>query len=269
MSTSSSRSKSETDPHRRAKYEDGDEQLAKSRGYDLVQLKLDGWFCRVESAGGIQQYYSDTDRVFHSTTFVGLPSFVALGEFLRGTQWSKAAPERSGHFHLFDLVEIDGFPLGETYARRYIRLRRMAESFPPTWHVVQNYRMAERGAVWARYVEQEGYEGLIYRRSDGLQDAPIIRHKKIFTLDGVVVGIEPGKGKHEGRMGALRVLLPNGTETSVGNGFDDQTRELVAVNPNLYIGRVVEFTANAVFESGNVRHGRFVRWRDDKTTLST
>jgi hypothetical protein len=35
----------------------------------------------------------------------------------------------------------------------------------------------------------------------------------------------------------------------------------------MYLGKGVEFEANAVFASGNVRHGRFVRWRPSKDVV--
>jgi hypothetical protein len=239
-------------------YIDGTYADALQRRCDIAQYKYDGWWCRVVSRGNVQEYFSDTDRKFAEDVHA-MPDGVFYGEYMRGTQWSKH-PDRHGRLFLFDLVELDDTPLSGTYRVRYKWLRSLAGQFPKHWSYVQNYRITERDTLW-KQVEAGEYEGLVYRWSDGQQDHPIVREKFLHTLEGVVVEIVPGQGKHEGRMGAVKVQMKNGTVTSVGNGFGDAQRE--DAGP-AWLGRTMEFTANAVFESGNVRHGRFVRWREDR-----
>ena len=43
--------------------------------------------------------------------------------------------------------------------------------------------------------------------------------------EATVVGHEPGRGRHRGRLGALVVELANGTRCAVGTGFSDAQRE--------------------------------------------
>jgi ATP-dependent DNA ligase len=251
----------------RPKYIDGNRAVALQYRCDIVQLKYDGWWCKAHVANGEITYFSETGRIFLVTTeATAVPSGVYIGEFMRGTQWAKR-PERHGRFFVHDIWERNGFPADGPYGSRYRTLRQLSMSFPATWHVVQNYRIAERDAVWRHFVEgPEAFEGLVYRRSDGLFDATIVRDKRVITLDGIVVGMEEGDGKHSGRMGALKVQLKDGTVTSVGNGWSDDDREFAMLHVDRWIGKCLEFTCNLVFESGNVRHGRFVRWRDDKST---
>lgn len=249
----------------RAKYTDADR--IPSGGYDIVQPKYDGWYCRAVSTGSGVEYYSETNRLFH-TLAVELPVCVLLGEYMRGTQWSKD-PSRYGKFFVFDLLSVgtaeNGIDLTMfSYAARYRKLRAFAGVFPPNYEIVPCFPVASAREVWDRYVEKEGYEGVVYRRSTGVVGDEVVRHKKVFTLDGVVEGISEGQGKHLGRAGTLDVRLPDGSRTMVGNGFSDGERQDMLDNPKKYLERTMEFVANKVFESGNVRHGRFVRWRDDR-----
>lgn len=247
----------------RNKYTDGDQLSA--RGYDIIQPKYDGWWTRCVSLGGVQQYFSDSDRLFHNTEFRHLPDGVFLGEFMRGTQWSRTT-ERTGRFYLFDALEINGRDIADKpYGLRYTVLQKLTPRLPPTFEIVPCFRMEEHGEVWARYVVEKGYEGVVYRRSEDPYGATIIRNKQTFTVNGVVIGFDEGDGKHSGRVGAVIVKLETGAEGSVGNGFDDETREHMYQCGEYYLGKTMEIETNAVFHSGNIRHGRFVRWRGDRS----
>jgi DNA ligase-1 len=82
------------------------------------------------------------------------------------------------------------------------------------------------------------------------------------------MGLEPGKGKHKGRMGAivcgLYVRRKLVRKISVGGGFTDELREEIWKRCEDYIGRVIEVRGWQVFDSGSLRHPQFVRFRDDK-----
>ena len=43
--------------------------------------------------------------------------------------------------------------------------------------------------------------------------------------DAVVVDYIAGRGRHKGRLGALVVLMSDGTKFSIGTGFSDKQRE--------------------------------------------
>lgn len=243
-------------------YLNGDYGLAVSRGYDLCQLKYDGWWCRAIHANGGVDFRSETDRSFGTAAIGGLDECTLIGEFLRGTQWSQH-PDRKGRFFIYDLWTIFGEPItNESYLTRYRLLKKLR--LPATYSLVDTYRIDDQPALWARYVMREGWEGVVYRRSSSTLDDAVMREKREYSLDGTVIGFEPGRGKYEGSLGAVKVACGIGNSTSVGGGFSDAERTHIWGNQTAYLGRVMEYTANAIFESGAPRHPRFVRWREDK-----
>lgn len=79
-------------------------------------------------------------------------------------------------------------------------------------------------------VEQLGGEGLMLRRPASLYEprrsSSLQKVKRFLDCEAVVVGHEPGKGRHKGRLGALLVELPNGTKFNCGTGLSDAQRDL-------------------------------------------
>jgi len=77
-------------------------------------------------------------------------------------------------------------------------------------------------------------------------------------VDAEVVGVTPGRGKHEGRIGALQVRLPGRSAvTNVGTGLSDRLREQISRDPKAYVGRVAKVRTQQVFKSGKLRAPSF------------
>jgi hypothetical protein len=106
-------------------------------------------------------------------------------------------------------------------------------------------------ATMEAYVSR-GYEGLILR-----QGTKELKIKPKETADVRVTGIQPGKGKHEGKLGAF--LTDYG---KVGTGFSDDQRE--ELNDEVYIGQIIEAGFMERTPAGKMRHPRFLRVRLDK-----
>jgi len=84
-------------------------------------------------------------------------------------------------------------------------------------------------------------------------------------VDAEVVGVTPGKGKHEKRIGALVVRLPGRDATThVGTGLSDELRDQIAKNPEEYIGRVAKVRTMQVFPSGRLRAPAFAGFHLEK-----
>lgn len=103
---------------------------------------------------------------------------------------------------------------------------------------------------------KNNYEGLvIFDRSTNIH----WKVKPIETYDVVVTGVQPGTGKHAGRLGAA---LTN--KGKVGTGFSDLDRETFWKDPT-FIGSVIECSCMQLTKNGKMRHARFLRRRFDKT----
>lgn len=114
-------------------------------------------------------------------------------------------------------------------------------------------------------IESLGGEGLMLRQPDSKYEfgrsSTLLKVKTFHDAEAVVVGHQPGKGRHKGRLGALLVALPNGTQFSVGTGFSDAQRERPPA-----IGSTITFRYQELTDGGVPRFPSFVRERSETTT---
>lgn len=89
----------------------------------------------------------------------------------------------------------------------------------------------------------------------------LLKVKSFKDAEGVVVGYEPGKGRHKGRMGALWVER-EGKRFKVGGGFTDEQRNRAA---ELYpMGTVITYRYFELTPKGLPRFPRFLRVRSEE-----
>lgn len=78
-------------------------------------------------------------------------------------------------------------------------------------------------------VQAAGGEGLMLRQPgslyEGRRSRTLLKVKTFFDVEGTVVGHIAGKGKHQGRLGALACRLDSGVAVDVGTGLTDAERE--------------------------------------------
>lgn len=78
-------------------------------------------------------------------------------------------------------------------------------------------------------IEALGGEGVMLRRPGSLyvphRSDTLLKVKTFRDCEAIVIGHEPGKGRHKGRLGAVTVELANGTRCQVGTGFTDSQRD--------------------------------------------
>jgi DNA ligase-1 len=111
-------------------------------------------------------------------------------------------------------------------------------------------------------IESLGGEGLMLRQPGSKyvagRSATLLKVKTFHDAEATVRGHQAGAGRHKGRMGALLVRLPDGTEFAIGTGFSDRERE----NPPA-IGATVTFRYQELSETGVPRFPSWVGVRLD------
>jgi DNA ligase-1 len=117
-------------------------------------------------------------------------------------------------------------------------------------------------------IESLGGEGLMLRQPGSKYVAgrslTLLKVKTFRDAEATVVGHQAGAGRHKGRLGALLVRLPDGTDFAIGTGFSDRERE----HPPA-IGATVTFRYQELSEGGVPRFPSWVGVRHDKVLKDT
>lgn len=110
-------------------------------------------------------------------------------------------------------------------------------------------------------IEALGGEGLMLRQSGSFYVAgrsPTLQKvKRFYDAEARVVGHEPGRGRHAGQLGALLVVLEDGTRFAVGSGLTDAQRRQPPP-----IGSVITFRYQELTDAGVPRFPTFVRMHE-------
>ncbi|GAA6058258.1 hypothetical protein JCM3770_006084 [Rhodotorula araucariae] len=114
-------------------------------------------------------------------------------------------------------------------------------------------------------VKAQGGEGLMLRQPGSVyvhkRSTTLLKVKTFFDAEARVVAHEPGKGKYEGLLGALRCVMEDGKTTfSVGSGLTDARR----ADPPA-IGTIVTYRFQELTKAGIPRFPTFVGERIDAT----
>ena len=131
------------------------------------------------------------------------------------------------HYQVFDLPGVGG-----PFVERAGRIATLAHQLDwPQLAAVQQSPLVDRAALQRRFedVVRGGGEGLVLHRSSarwrpGRSD-DLLKLKPLHDAEAVVTAHLAGHGKHEGRLGALRVRNGTGAEFLVGTGFTDAQRQ--------------------------------------------
>jgi DNA ligase-1 len=111
-------------------------------------------------------------------------------------------------------------------------------------------------------VEALGGEGLMLRQPGSTyvagRSSTLLKVKSFRDADALVIGHQAGAGRHKGRLGALLVRLPDGTEFAVGTGLSDRERS----DPPA-VGTTITFRYQELTEGGVPRFPSYLRIRTD------
>jgi DNA ligase-1 len=161
------------------------------------------------------------------------------------------------------IFELPGAP-GD-FATRARQIETVVQSAQLPWlQAIEQRPAVDRRQVAKMLAEvlKAGGEGLMLHRADapyetGRSDT-LLKVKPWLDAEGVVVAHLPGKGRHAGRLGALRLRLPDGRSVAIGTGFTDAQRD----DPPP-LGSVVTYRYRELTASGLPRFASFLRVRTD------
>lgn len=166
---------------------------------------------------------------------------------------------RQLRYMIFELPEASG-----DFTERIERIKTVIEQAGVPWlQAVEQFRLSDNKALNRKLDEvvRAGGEGLMLH----LAEAPyligrsqaLLKVTPWYDAEARVIAHLPGKGKHAGRLGALRVEMPDGRQFSLGTGFSDTQRR----NPPA-IGTLVTYRYRELTRNGIPRFPRFLRVRE-------
>ncbi len=180
-------------------------------------------------------------------------------EALMGTVRRQVADDaawRGVRYMVFELPEGEG-----DFEARCERIRSVVQQAACPWLVaVPQATVASRQALAQRLDEviRGGGEGLMLHRADASyavgRSRTLLKLKPLHDAEAQVIAHVAGRGKHAGRLGALRVRTQAGVEFLIGTGFSDAQRE--SPPP---LGAIVSFTHRGFTDDGVPRFASFLR----------
>jgi DNA ligase-1 len=149
------------------------------------------------------------------------------------------------------------------FSTRLQALRALVAAAAVPWlQVVPQQRLPDRAALQRLLDETvaNGGEGLMLHRTDarwqaGRSDA-LLKLTPWLDAEARVVGYIPGKGRLQGKVGALRVEADDGRRFRIGSGLTDATR----ANPPA-IGALITYRYRELTPAGQPRFPRYLRER--------
>jgi DNA ligase-1 len=239
---------------------------------------LSGWWMS-EKLDGVRAYWdgkqflSRLGNLYHAPDWLtkGLPNIPLDGElwidrkkFQRTVsivrRQDKSELWKEVRFLVFDAPAVSG-----GFEERFEFLKRTIASQNPGYASVHHHEqckdVAALRAELAR-IESLGGEGLMLRKPGSKyvagRSSTLLKVKSFLDADAVVIGHQPGAGRHKGRLGALLVRMSDGTEFAVGTGFSDKER----ADPPA-IGTTITFRYQELSDGGVPRFPSYLRVRDE------
>ena len=236
-----------------------------------------GWLVS-EKYDGVRAWWDGRDLRFRSGLPIAAPAWFTAqlpalpldGELWLGRRRFEAvsaavrrqapleAEWRQIRYMLFEAPDMAG-----TFSQRVARLRDVVSgSDHPSLVAVEQALLPDHAALlrWLHAVVSAGGEGLMLHRADAPyvtgRSPLLLKLKPLADAEAVVVGHVPGRGKHEGRLGALRVRNVDGVDFLIGTGFSDAER---AQPPA--VGTLITYRHRGHTESGVPRFASWLRVR--------
>ncbi len=239
---------------------------------------VDGWLLS-EKLDGVRAYWDFSRRCFLSrqgnrfyapSWFVaGLPNIPLDGElWLARKSFQRTVSivrrqDESPLWRTLRYVVFDAPASREGFESRIVLVREaLAESHAEFAVALPHFvcRGSDHLQTELDQIIKLGGEGVMLRQPGSRyaagRSSTLLKVKIFQDAEARVIGHQPGTGRHKGRLGALAVVLPDGTEFAVGTGLTDRERE----NPPP-IGSIITFRYQELSDGGVPRFPSFVRMR--------
>jgi DNA ligase-1 len=238
-----------------------------------TETNLAGWWMS-EKLDGMRAYWdgkqmwSRLGNVVHAPVWFleGLPDVPLDGELwlarkaFQRTMAIAKRQDKSEHWKELRYVVFDAPAHGGEFEARLEFLHDfLGRRRPPFVQALEHERCRDLDHLRNSLLEIEtvGGEGLMLRQPGSLyvagRSTTLLKVKSFHDDEARVIGHEPGKGRHKGRLGALLVEMGNGKRFSVGTGFSDAERE--APPP---VGSVITFRYQELSTGGIPRFPSYV-----------
>lgn len=249
-----------------------------AEAWDGVVDVTDWWIS--EKLDGVRAYWDGTQflsrlgNLFAAPDWftAGLPKVPLDGElWLQRKQFQKTVSivrrkDQSEHWKQIRYVVFDAPGLKEPFEARMQYLNDLVQENGPAYaiaHEQQRCLGVSHLKDELQRVESLGGEGLMLRQPESLyvagRSSSLLKVKTFYDAEARVVGHQPGAGRHKGRLGALQVVLPDGTEFNVGTGFSDAERMAPPA-----IGSTITFRYQELSDGGVPRFPSYVGLRKDE-----
>ena len=244
-----------------------------------------------EKLDGVRAYWDGTNFRSRLDNVFAVPDWYKEGmpkEHLDGEFWMERGKfqETSGLVRRQDKSDLwrkirymvfDAPNAGGGFEARYLHLGMLSSSRSNAERLHhEQCRDLNHLRARLRSVEEQGGEGLMLREPGSLyvrgRSNSLLKVKTFFDSEAVITGTTAGKGKHRGKIGALKVRIPEtvnlqigqkkctlvrGIEFEVGTGLSDAQRA-----GGYQIGQAITFRFQEVTTKGVPRFPSFLGYRN-------
>jgi DNA ligase-1 len=247
-------------------------------------LDLTGWWIS-EKLDGVRAFWdgksliSRLGNTFHAPDWfvAGLPDMPLDGELWIGRKTFQRTvsivrrQDKSDLWKEVIYVAFDAPSVEAPFEERLALVREQVASRRPPFLRAHEHalctNLAQLREELAR-VEALGGEGLMLRQPGSRYEigrsTTLLKIKNFRDAEARVLEHLKGAGRHKGRLGALLVELPDGTQFSVGTGFSDAERESPPA-----VGATITFRYQELSDAGVPRFPSFVGVRRDASAPLT
>ena len=136
------------------------------------------------------------------------------------TDWKKIK------YMLFDIPNSD-----QIFDKRLLKLKELVNKIDkPHIQVIPQFKLSSHDQLIEKLesITKNGAEGLMLHLGTSIyksgRSSDILKVKKAYDAEAIVIAHLPGKGKFDNMLGALLVEMPNKKRFRIGTGFSDAIR---------------------------------------------